>query len=238
MNTMKLNHWQSYSIGILTIVAFLFIPLNTIGADESAGDHSEVTKEVHAPATDEVHQEHEAHVPHNLAHANPSPQLNKAEEFKKEIAIYTLILFVLMVIVLRIFAWKPIISGLDAREQKIIDHIDKARQSADQAQQRMEQYEARLASAAQEANEIVAEGRRDAEATRDRIVAEAGDAAKAERDRAINEIALAKHAALQPVAEQSADIAVSLAGKIVRRELNTEDHASLIQESLDSLQEN
>ena len=95
-----------------------------------------------------------------------------------------------------------------------------------------------MATAAQEANELVAEGRRDAEATKDRIIAEATEAAKAERTRAINEIELAKNASLQAVAEQSADMAVALAGKIVARQLNPEDHSKLVRESLDSLPEN
>ncbi|MBT7919550.1 MAG: F0F1 ATP synthase subunit B [Planctomycetaceae bacterium] len=242
---MKLKRWQAWSLALCPGLALSLLTVsNTLQAaahdeDEHATDESHGHDE-HADH-DQNHDDtadHAAHAPHDNSHGNASPNLDKAEEFKKDIAIYTLVVFILMVVLLRIVAWKPIIAGLDAREQKIIGAIEDARKSADEAQQRLEEYEARLAAAAQEANEIVAEGRRDAEATKDRIVAEAAEAAKAEQARAINEIELAKNAALQAVAEQSTDIAVALAGKIVGRQLNPEDHSKLVQESLDSLSEN
>lgn len=243
MDTMKLQRWQAWSLALCAgLTLSLFTVANTLQATMHDEDEH-ATQESHAPDehTDQGHgneNAHSAHAPHDNSHSNASPNLDKAEEFKKDIAIYTLVVFILMIVLLRIVAWKPIIAGLDAREQKIISAIEDARKSADEAQLRLEEYEARLAAAAQEANEIVAEGRRDAEATKDRIVAEAAEAAKAEQARAINEIELAKNAALQAVAEQSADMAVALAGKIVARQLNPEDHSKLVRESLDSLSEN
>lgn len=242
MDTMKLKRWQAWSLALCAgLTLSLFTVSNTLQA--AAHDEDEhASEESHGPdePTDHVqsHNDTVGHAPHDNSHGNASPNLDKAEEFKKDIAIYTFVVFILMIVLLRIIAWKPIIAGLDAREQKIIGAIEDARRSADEAQQRLEEYEARLAAAAQEANEIVAEGRRDAEVTKDRIVAEAADAAKAEQARAINEIELAKNAALQAVAEQSADMAVALAGKIVGRQLNPEDHSKLVRESLDSLSKN
>ena len=242
MDTMKLKRWQAWSLALCAgLTLSLFTVSNTLQA--AAHDEDEhASEESYGPdePTDhgQSHNDAAGHAPHDNSHGNASPNLDKAEEFKKDIAIYTFVVFILMIVLLRITAWKPIIAGLDAREQKIIGAIEDARRSADEAQQRLEEYEARLATAAQEANEIVAEGRRDAEATKDRIVAEAADAAKAEQARAINEIELAKNAALQAVAEQSADMAVALAGKIVGRQLNPEDHSKLVRESLDSLSKN
>ena len=245
MDTMKLQRWQAWS---LALCAGLALSLLTVSNTLQAAAHDEdehATEESHGHSEhidhDQSHDDaaaHDDHAPHDNSHSNASPNLDKAEEFKKDIAIYTLVVFILMIVLLRIVAWKPIIAGLDAREQKIIGAIEDARKSADEAQQRLEEYEVQLAAAAQEANELVAEGRRDAEATKDRIVAEAAEAAKAEQARAINEIELAKNAALQAVAEKSADMAVALAGKIVGRQLNPDDHSKLVQESLDSLSEN
>ena len=171
-----------------------------------------------------------------LSHANASSQLSDPGSIATDMAIYTLIVFLLMVIILRVAAWTPIKKALEDREQGIIDHIADARRSAEKAERLLEEYEDKIAAAAQEANEIVAEGRRDAEATKDRIVKEAEEAATAERDRALNDIEIARDAALQDVAEKSADIAVMLAGKIVNKELNASDHQLLIKETLDNIQ--
>ena len=203
------------------------------GHDDHEGhDHDEAGHE------DGHHGDGHGHHDHtDLSHANASHSLNDSGEFKKDMAIYTLVVFILMLIILRVAAWNPIKNALAEREQGIIDHIEDARRSASKAERLLEEYESKIAAAAQEANEIVAEGRRDAEATKDRIVQEAQDAATAERDRALNDIDIAKNAALQEVAEKSADIAVALAAKIVSKELNASDHQTLIKETLDNIQE-
>ena len=49
----------------------------------------------------------------------------------------------------------------------------------------------------------------------------------------LTDIATAKNAAVQEIAEQSADLAFTLARKLIQKELNPDDHAALIRESLD-----
>ena len=244
------ENWIRWSFALLLVFGTASLPAM---ADEGEAKAEATTK---APAdSDESHKEghddhdghdhdghdHDGHDDHHdatdLAHANASKELEAPGSIAADMAIYTLVVFILMVVILRVAAWNPIKKALDDREQGIIDHIADARRSAEKAERLLEEYEVKIAAAAQEANEIVAEGRRDAEATKDRIVEEAREAATAERDRALNDIEIAKNAALQDVAEKSADIAVALAGKIVNKELNASDHQALIKETLDNIQE-
>jgi len=250
------ENWIRWSFALLLVFGTASLPAM---ADEGEAKGEATTK---APAdSDESHKEgHDDHDGHDhdghdheghdheghdhgqqeatdLAHANASEELEAPGSIAADMAIYTLVVFILMVVILRVAAWNPIKKALDDREQGIIDHIADARRSAEKAERLLEEYEVKIAAAAQEANEIVAEGRRDAEATKDRIVEEAREAATAERDRALNDIEIAKNAALQDVAEKSADIAVALAGKIVNKELNASDHQALIKETLDNIQE-
>ena len=171
----------------------------------------------------------------NLVHGNASTGLKDILEFKPDLAVFSLLVFTLLVLALWKFAFGPIISGLNAREQNIQSQIAPAKEAAGKAEAMLADYEAKLANAANEANEIVAEGRRDAETTRDRIVAEAEEAAQREKERAINEIEIAKNAALQAVAEQATDMAVGLAGDIIGSELDRDDHEQLIQQALSNL---
>ena len=57
--------------------------------------------------------------------------------------------------------------------------------------------------------------------------------AERERQRALSDITAAKNAAVQEIADQSADLAFTLARKLIQKELNPEDHAALIRESLE-----
>ncbi|HMP78908.1 MAG TPA: F0F1 ATP synthase subunit B [Pirellulaceae bacterium] len=153
-------------------------------------------------------------------------------EFNLDLAIFTLIVFLGLIFILGRFAWKPIIDGLERREQSIADDIDAARMANEQAQATLKQYEDRLASVAQEANEIVTRARQEAQAVKDRLVTEAGAEARRERDKALAEIRAAKEAAVRELAERSAQSAVDLAGTILGRSLQREDHARLVEESI------
>jgi F-type H+-transporting ATPase subunit b len=97
----------------------------------------------------------------------------------------------------------------------------------------LRQYEAKLAAATEESREILNQARKDAEAARERILAEAQAIAQRERQRAIDDIQTAKNAALQEMTQKSVDLAVSMAGRLVRRQLKAEDHSQLIREMLE-----
>lgn len=172
------------------------------------------------------------------SHKNAGAAMSQPHELKSDMAIYTFVVFLLLLTILYKFAWGPISEGLAKREQGIADHIEQARLDAEAAQESLKQYQQQLEAAAQEAQQIVAEARQDAEAVRDRTVSEAREAAQRERDRALSDIQIAKQAALDEVATLGTNIAVNLAGKIVRKELNAEDHTSLINESIDQFSSN
>ena len=152
--------------------------------------------------------------------------------FDPDLAIFTAIVFVMLLLVLRKFAWGPITEALDKREQGIADYAEQAKQSAQQAEQTLVKYQSRLYAAAEAWREMIAAARPDADSTKQRIVAEAQDAAQKERDRALADIEAAKNKALSELAQKSIDTAVALAGQVVRREIKTADHATLIQEAL------
>ncbi len=73
-----------------------------------------------------------------------------------------------MLFVLGKFAWGPILSGLQARENFIRESLETAKRDRDEAEARLREYEERLATARAEATAIVDEGRRDAEVVKRR----------------------------------------------------------------------
>lgn len=160
-------------------------------------------------------------------HAEPD-----AMRFEPDLAIFTLLVFFGLLAILTKFAWKPIMAGLDRREKNIADQVDNAKRMYDEARQNLTQYEQKLATVTQQANELLTEARKDAQLAKDRILAEAAAEAQKQRDRAVADIRAAKDAAVRELAQRSADSAVSLAGKIVGRSLQATDHKNLIDESI------
>ena len=149
-----------------------------------------------------------------------------------DLALFTGVLFVVLLAVLWKFAWGPIAAGLDSREKGIQGQIDEARRTNDESKELLSQYEKRLSDAGDEVREMIDKARRDADAQKQQIIAEAQDAAKAQTDRSVREIEAAKQYALQEMAAKSVAMAVELAGKVVSRELKKDDHTQLITEAL------
>jgi F-type H+-transporting ATPase subunit b len=155
-----------------------------------------------------------------------------ALSFPVDLGLFTLVIFLGLLAVLTKFAWKPIMEGLDAREKSISDSIESAAKAKEEADSKLKQYEDKLAKAHDEAAAVLAEARQDAVSAKERILAEANEEAVRTRDRAMADIETAKSAAIQELAETSANSAVDLAGSIVGRSLKKDDHAKLIEESL------
>jgi F-type H+-transporting ATPase subunit b len=149
--------------------------------------------------------------------------------------IWTLVIFVLVVVVLGKFAWKPILKGLQDRETFIHDALASAKRDREQAEARLKEYSDKLVGARQEATAIVDEARRDAEAVQRKVLAEAHEEKGKEIERAKREITIAKETALKELYAQAAKLSTDLASKVLRREINPQDHERLIRDSLAAL---
>ncbi len=150
-------------------------------------------------------------------------------------AIWTLVIFLAVVVVLGKFAWGPILKGLQARESFILESLEKAKKERDEADARMKLYEDKLAQARTEVTAMVDEGRRDAEVVKRKILEEARQEAEKERERTKREIQLATDTATKQLYALSARMATDLAGRIIGKELTPQDHERLIAESIQEL---
>ncbi|MCG8406488.1 MAG: F0F1 ATP synthase subunit B [Phycisphaerales bacterium] len=151
-------------------------------------------------------------------------------------ALWSIIVFVILLIILRIAAWKPILKGLNEREAFTRDSLAQAKKDREEAEARMKEYTLKLDQAREEATAIVEEGRRDAEEVRKRVHAEARSEADAMVARAKKEIEIARDDAVKRLHDQTIMLATSVAGKMIRREINTADHQALLDESLSELE--
>jgi F-type H+-transporting ATPase subunit b len=167
------------------------------------------------------------------AHTDPDPPgASDPLSVDPDLAIWTVVVFVILLFVLRQFAFGPILEAIRRREGHIADQIAEAEKRHEQARQLLAEYEQKLAGAAKEVRELLDEARRDAEHTKQDILAEAKAGADAERSRALRDIEAAADAAVKSLAERSTELAVELAGKIVQAKLTKDDHARLIEEAM------
>ena len=150
-------------------------------------------------------------------------------------ALWTLIIFAGVLLVLGKYAWGPILSNLQARENFIFESLEKAKRDRDEAEARLKQYEEKLASARAEASAIVDEGRRDADVVKRRIEEDARKEADRMIERARREIQIATDTATKELYTLSARLATEMATRIVGKQLTVQDQERLIAESIEAL---
>ena len=164
---------------------------------------------------------------------SPAEALNpisfRGVNFRGDLAIWTLVVFLVVLTVLWKFAWGPIAGGLDKRERKIADDIADAESANQSAKELLEQYQQKLAAAGDEVRGILEQGRRDAERLGRELLAKAKKEAELEQQKALGRIESATDDALKGLADRSAALAVDLAGRIVHEKLDPKQHAHLIE---------
>lgn len=165
-------------------------------------------------------------------HKDSTSKTESPDQFKSDIALYTAVVFLLLLAGLYFLAWGPIMEGLAKRETGISTLIANAEKASADAASKLREYELKLEVAAQEAQNMLAQARKDAEVAGQKIISEAQAEAGRQKAQALAEIETAKRVALSELSSKSTDLAFSLAKRVVGRELRAEDHQQLVAEVL------
>ena len=133
--------------------------------------------------------------------------------------IWTLLAFLIVLFILKKFAWKPILNSLKEREATIADSLATAEKVKAEMSQLKSENEALLAKAREERAQLLKEARD----TKDRIISEAKEQAKVEANKIVLDAQAAieqqKMAALTDVKNQVGTLVIDVAEKVLRREL-------------------
>src|SRR5262245_16421281 len=150
-------------------------------------------------------------------------------------AVTALVVFLIAFGFLYIKVWPQIIKGLDDREKKIRDEIAGAEAAREQAKNALAEYERNLAEARNEANAMIAKARNDAKAVAEELRTRNEAELSEMKQRATREIEVARQAAVSSIYNEASNLAVSIAGKILQREITGRDQQHLVDESLREL---
>jgi len=150
-------------------------------------------------------------------------------------AIIAIAIFLVLLLVLGKFAWKPVIAQLKSREDRIGQAITQAEKRQAQAEDLLAKYEARMQGAKDEVEHLLAAAREQAEAHRQDLVAQARQEAERSVRQARHDIARAKAEAMQEMREETARMAVALAERVLQREVSAADQERLLRQTLEDI---
>ena len=150
-------------------------------------------------------------------------------------ALWYLIIFAILLLLVKHYAWGPVSEMMEKRRQKVIEDLDSAADNRKKAEILANQREAALKDSRQEATKILSDAKQNAQKTSDKIVADANTEANNIRKNADAEAKKAKDDALNDARDHIADISVSIAEKVISKNLSADDQKDLVDQFIKGL---
>lgn len=138
--------------------------------------------------------------------------------------------FIILLIFLRLVAYKPLMKLLQDRSDHIANTIAAAEQERQQAEQLRAGYEAEMRRAREQAQEIIQKATKAGEEQALEIIENAKKEAARIKDAAMTDIQREKEKAVAELRDQVASLSILVAGKIINQKLNDEIQHKMVQD--------
>ena len=149
--------------------------------------------------------------------------------------VFGLISFGIVFFFISKYAFPKLNVALDQRRAAIQGQLEEADRAVAEAKKTQDEYNALLKEAHIEANQILEKTRQDAEVQRESIVRRAKQEAEKIRDDANAAASAERDRILRAAREEIGDLAMVLASRIVRREIDVDRHSDLVDDFINEL---
>ena len=149
--------------------------------------------------------------------------------------IWTILTFLVLLGVLAKFAWNPLLKMLKNREDLIRSSLEDAEKAQTELANLNAEREEIINKARSEAQSILSEGKVAASKLKDETLKAAKDQAKSILTDAEKQIRIEKHKAIEEIKSEVVDLSLSVAEKLIKKNMSREDNQTLIDESLENV---
>nr|WP_154749648.1 F0F1 ATP synthase subunit B [Planomicrobium sp. YIM 101495] len=146
--------------------------------------------------------------------------------------IVTLVIFSLLMLLLKKFAWGPLMGVMQQREELIASEIEAAENSRQESHKLLEEQRAILKDASTQAQQIVENAKKQGEVSREDIITTARAEAGRMKDAAVQEIANEREKAIAAVRDEVVALSLLAASKVLDKEISEEENRQLINETI------
>lgn len=143
-----------------------------------------------------------------------------------------LIIFIVLLVLLKKFAWGPIMNMMKERETHIASEIETAEKNRQEAERMAKEAQEELKNTRNEAQQIIENAKQTAKEQEQAILQSARAEAERLKESALQEIQQEKENAVQALQDQVAALSVKIASKVIEKELSEQDQEKLINEYL------
>lgn len=160
---------------------------------------------------------------------------NPLLQFEPGLMIWTIVVFVLTLLVLSRIAWKPLLETLEKREQRIHHALTRAEQAQQDAEEAITQAKADSDKALRKADELVKEARVEAGRLRQQMIEEAKAESQKVVDQGLQRIESEQRAAMEQIRESTAELAIQAASKLIQSTLTEQQQREIVDRFLAEL---
>ncbi len=150
--------------------------------------------------------------------------------------LWTLVIFVTVLVVLGKFAYPTILEAVEAREKTLSDAIAAAKKDREEAAALLAEHQKNLAATRDEVQKIMTDARATADKVRADIVEQAHKEQQSMLERARIEIGQEKEKAMVELRKQTVELAVRAAGKVIERNLDVETNRAVVESFLATIE--
>ncbi|MGL1902719.1 MAG: F0F1 ATP synthase subunit B [Fibrobacterales bacterium] len=168
---------------------------------------------------------------HGASNENPLLKLDPG------VGIWALITFFLLLLLLRKFAWGPIINALDERDRTINASLEKAEEARNESKKIATEQKSILAESRAEAGQIVSEAKKSAEEYRRKIEQGALDEKIKIVESAKEEITAMKNEAISQLRKTTVDLAIGAAEKLLEEKIDNDQSKKIVDNYIKSLED-
>ncbi|TVP80929.1 MAG: ATP synthase F0 subunit B [Alkalicoccus sp.] len=147
-------------------------------------------------------------------------------------ALYQIAAFFVLLLILKKYAFGPVMNMMEKRERHIADQISSAEKNREEAEAYLTEQREAIQEARMEAKDIVENSKKSSEQQAADIVKSARDEAERLKENAKQEINTEKAQAISALREQVSTLSVLVAAKVIEKELDEQEQEKLIQETL------
>lgn len=144
--------------------------------------------------------------------------------------IFQLAMFIILLLLIKKFAWGPLMGIMKQREDHIANEIGSAEQSRLEAKKYLEEQRNLLKQAREDAQGLIESAKKQGDVQREEIITAARTESERIKESAKLEIEQQKEKAVATIREQVASLSVLIASKVIEKELSEEDQQQLINE--------
>ena len=149
--------------------------------------------------------------------------------------VWTILTFLVLLGVLAKFAWNPLLKMLKDREDLIRSSLEDAEKAQTELANLNAEREEIINKARSEAQSILSEGKVAASKLKDETLKAAKDQAKSILTDAEKQIRIEKHKVIEEIKSEVVDLSLSVAEKLIKKNISREDNQTLIDESLENV---